>query len=73
MVCFNKDEDFFFWFSSFILSFFYFLFFYLMKVYLFHLDVVSPDGFILHVDYYQWRLQEFCLGGSLQNFYKKRT
>ena len=37
-----------FWHSLFILS----LFFYLMKLYLFHLNVVSPDGFVLHVDYY---------------------
>ena len=37
-----------FWFILFILS----LFFYLMKLYLFQLDVASPDGFILHVDYY---------------------
>ena len=38
-----------FWFSSFIFIFF---FFFLMKVYLFHLDVTSLNGFILHVDYY---------------------
>ena len=37
-----------FWYSLFILS----LFFYLMKLYLFHLDKVSPYGFILNVDYY---------------------
>ena len=57
---FNKDGDFvfvqlihfffFFFFFYFLLFFYFFLFF--RKVYLFHLDVASPDGFILHVDYY---------------------
>ena len=37
-----------FWHSLFILS----LFFYLMKLYLFHLNVVSPNGFVLRVGYY---------------------
>ena len=25
-----------------------------MKLYLFHLDVASPNGFILHIDYYYY-------------------
>ena len=42
-----------FWFSLFILSFF---FFYLMKLYLFHLDVASPDGS------YMWIIIFFLAG-----------
>ena len=47
VVCFNKDGDFV------LAQLIHFIsFFYLMKLYLFHLNVVSPDGFVLHVDYY---------------------
>ena len=48
VVCFNKDGDFVLVQLIHLISFF----FYLMKLYLFHLDVASLHGFILHVDYY---------------------
>ena len=49
VVCFNKDGDFV---LVQLIHFISFFFIYQMKLYLFHLDVPSPEGFILHVDYY---------------------
>ena len=46
-VCFNKDGDF-----VLVQLIHFIFFFYLMKLYLFHLDVASPNGFSLHVYYY---------------------